>query len=123
MRLLTNGIVMVMIVGDKPEVLPVPLFEDQVDEEMDWEKQNPKIKSLSQIKAKWPYLFDRDNLAHIPNLKFVETNHNDYELANIVYSDGRSKHRPHFLDYTKELDLPPVTERDELEQLLAQIQC
>ena len=50
MRLLTNGIVMVMIVGDKPEVLPVPLFEDQVDEEMDWEKQNPKIKSLSQIK-------------------------------------------------------------------------
>lgn len=122
MRLLTNGIVMVMIVGDKPEVLPVPLFEDQVDEEMDWEKQNPKIKSLSQIKAKWPYLFDRDNLAHIPNLKFVETNHNDYELANIVYSDGRSKHRPHFLDYTKELDLPPVTERDELEQLLAQFE-
>ena len=122
MRLLTNGIVMVMIVGDKPEVLPVPLFEDQVDEDMDWEKQNPKIKSLSQIKAKWPYLFDRDNLAHIPNLKFVETNHNDYELANIVYSDGRSKHRPHFLDYTKELDLPPVTERDELEQLLAQFE-
>ena len=122
MRLLTNGIVMVMIVGDKPEVLPVPLFEDQVDEEMDWEKQNPKIKSLSQIKAKWPYLFDRDNLAHIPSLKFVETNHNDYELANIVYSDGRSKHRPHFLDYTKELDLPPVTERDELEQLLAQFE-
>ena len=79
MRLLTNGIIMVMIVGDRPETVPVPLYEDQVDEEMDWEKQNPKITSLAQIKAKWPYLFDRDNLAHIPNLKFVETNHHDYE--------------------------------------------
>ena len=122
MKLLTNGAVMVMIVGDRPYTEPVPLYLNQVSEEMDWEKQNPKIKSLSQIKAKWPYLFDRDNLAHIPSLKFVETNHNDYELANIVYSDGRSKHRPHFLDYTKELDLPPVTERDELEQLLAQFE-
>ena len=44
MRLLTNGIIMVMIVGDRPETVPVPLYEDQVDEEMDWEKQNPKIR-------------------------------------------------------------------------------
>ncbi len=126
MRLLTNGIIMVMIVGDRPETVPVPLYEDQVDEEMDWEKQNPKITSLAQIKAKWPYLFDRDNLAHIPNLKFVETNHHDYEMANIVYSDGRSKHRPHFLDYTKELNQPIFDEDDsddetEFKQILDQI--
>jgi len=121
MRLLTNGVIMVMVVGDRAETEPVPLYEDQVDENMDWEKQNPKIKSLTQIKAKWPYLFDKDNLAYIPNLKFVETNHHDYEMATITYSDGRSKRRPHFLDYTKELDKTPVNDTDEFKQMLAQI--
>ena len=72
MRLLTNGVVMVMIIGDRAVHEPVPLELNQVDNDMDWEKQNPKITSLSQIQAKWPYLFDKKNLSYIPNLKFVE---------------------------------------------------
>ena len=54
MRLLTDGKVMVMIIGDRPEVEPVPLFLEQVSNEMDWELQNPNIKSLKQIQIKWP---------------------------------------------------------------------
>ncbi len=126
MRLLTNGIIMVMVIGDRAETVPVPLYEDQVDEDMDWEKQNPKITSLRQIKAKWPYLFDKSNLAHIPNLKFVETNHHEYEMASVRYSDGRCETRPHFLDYTKELNQAVFDEDDtddetEFKQMLAQI--
>ena len=126
MRLLTDGKVMVMIVGDRPEVEPVPLFLEQVSNDMDWELQNPNIKSLKQIQTKWPYLFDKKNLLYIPNLKFVEPNFKLYDLDVINYSNGMSKNRPHFLDYLTELDTSETDIDDdsydkELEQIIANL--
>lgn len=126
MRLLTNGLVMVMIVGDRPETEPVPLDLNQVDDEMDWAKQNPNITSLSQIQAKWPYLFDKKNLMYIPNLKFIEPDLKLYNLDVVNYSQGISKTRPHFLDSVKELDGKKSNndvfdDNNEFEQIIAQI--
>lgn len=127
MRLLTDGKVMVMIIGDRPEVEPVPLFLEQVSNEMDWELQNPNIKSLKQIQIKWPYLFDKKNLAYIPNLKFVEPDFKLYDLDVIDYSNGISKNRPHFLDYLTELnsvendDIDNDDDDKDLEQIIANL--
>lgn len=120
MRLLKNGVVMVMIIGDRPEIEPVPLHFGQVSEEMDWEKQNPTIKSLTQIKTHWPFLFDKKNLMYIPKLKFVEPDLKLYNLDLVDYSNDKKKGRPHFLDYVKELNSSKPT-NTELEQFLARL--
>lgn len=103
MRLLTDGKVMVMMIGDKPETLPIPLLPEQVDIDMDWEEQNPDITSIKQIKELWPYLFDSKNLLYISNLKFVEINLKLYNLDYMDYLNG-TKPRPHFMDNIKILD-------------------
>ena len=125
MKLLTNGAVMVMIVGDRPYTEPVPLYLNQVSEEMDWEKQNPKITSLSQIKAKWPYLFDKKNLMYIPKLKFVEPDLRIYNLDVINYSNDKTRGRPHFLDKVKELNgsKPTDSEFERFLEQLKRIEC
>ena len=121
MRLLTNGVVMVMIIGDRAVHEPVPLELNQVDNDMDWEKQNPKITSLSQIQAKWPYLFDKKNLSYIPNLKFVEPDLKLYHLDSIDFANHKTERKPHFLDNVKELNGPYTNDDNEFEQMLAQI--
>ena len=49
MKLLTNGAVMVMIVGDRPYTEPVPLYLNQVSEEMDWEKQRKAMEKRQSV--------------------------------------------------------------------------
>jgi len=93
-----------MMFGDKPESVPIPLFIDHVSDEMDWEKQNDKIKNINHIKKLWPHIFDRKNLLYISNLKFVQINLQIYKLDYRDYVNGK-KPRPHFMDadYAKEL--------------------
>ena len=98
MRLLTDGKIMVMIFDNKPETAPIPLFPEHVDNEMDWAEQNPSIVSISQIKKRWPYLFDSKNMLYISNLKFVEVNIKLYELDCMDYLAGARATRPHFMD-------------------------
>jgi hypothetical protein len=106
MRLLTDGQIMVMIVDDKPEILPIPLYPEHVGEDMDWEHQDDSITTLDQIKCQWPQIFDKKNLIYISNLKFVQIDLTTYKFDYRRYLDG-TKPRPHFLDYAIELDRKP----------------
>ena len=103
MRLLTDGKIMVMMIDDKPEILPIPLFPECVDNDFDWERQNDKITTLDKIKFYWPCIFDKKNLTYISNLKFVQIDLTTYKFDYMRYLDGRQP-RPHFLDYARELN-------------------
>ena len=129
MRLLTNGRVMVMILGkeDKVLTLPIPLFPEYVSSKMRWEKQNPAYGSLNDIKRTWPYVFDPKNISFVSGLKFVKINLQMYQVAYANYTDGMAQ-RPHFMDYASEMtkaDLPPLRlddgnrqRKDELDERL-----
>ncbi len=71
MKILTNGKLMFMIVADHVYMEELPTSWDDVNWEFDWEQQNSEIQSIDDIKAEFPFLFNKKHPFYIPNLKLV----------------------------------------------------
>ena len=74
MKILTNGKLMYMIVEDHVYIEDLPDSLDDINWEYDWEQQNPEMKTITDIKREFPFLFNKKHPFYIPNLKLVEIN-------------------------------------------------
>ena len=77
MRLLTNGKLIFMIIADHVEITDMPESLKDISWEFDWEKQNPDMRSIKDIKREFPFLFNKKHPFFIPNLKLVQINTKD----------------------------------------------